>query len=179
MNTPTDTLAERLLHAADHILICRPALNARESASRLMAQHHTMMKQTERIAELESELEEVRGYYTSALDSERMWRAKADCYWQELADAQGDAEAWKREAMIGNARLRGEMHPDDNGIVSPDEIIPRLQAELETERALADRLALSLDIALGDWSELYATHETTAYDQAQITLAAWKEARRE
>ena len=48
----------------------------------------------------------------------------------------------------------------------------------EAERALADRLALSLDIALGDWSELYATHETPAYDEAQVTLAAWKEARR-
>lgn len=53
---------------------------------------------------------------------------------EEISDLQGDVEAWKRETMIANARLRGEKHPDDNGAISPKEIIPKLQRELAEER---------------------------------------------
>jgi len=93
MNIPTETLAERLTaHNAwrrgenDEQPVNATLLGKTldHAASRLLAQHETMMRQTECIAELEKELEEVRDYYTSALDSERMWRAKADRYWQEL-----------------------------------------------------------------------------------------------
>ena len=49
---------------------------------------------------------------------------------RELAEAINDAEAWKREAQISEARLRGEKHQDDNGIVSPSEIVTKLHIEL-------------------------------------------------
>ncbi len=173
-----------------------------ESASRLLAQQATMTKQDERIAELEKELAEMSENYRDASNASHSWKLKAERYWQELeewkdkfdaselthaatradlrdatkqlVEAQGDAESWKREAMIADARLRGEKHPDDNGIVSPGEIIPRLQAKLQAERALADRLA--------HWMSALDVEEVIPADwqqSVQNTLAAWKEARRE
>lgn len=66
------------------------------------------------------------------------WEAGKKSSERELAEARGDAEAWKREALIADARIRGEKHPDDNGIVSPKELIPRLERELAEARELAE-----------------------------------------
>jgi hypothetical protein len=170
-NTPTETLAERLREILGMVDRTDESLLV-ESASRLLAQHATMTKQDERIAELERQLAEMTDQCQSWADSSRDWKAKAERYWQELAEAQHDAESWKREALIANARLRGERHPGDNGIVSPGEIIPRLQAELQAERALADRLGLWLDAVLGD-------HDKYDLMNADEALAAWKGARNE
>ena len=63
---------------------------------------------------------------------------------EEISDLQGDVEAWKRETMIANARLRGEKHPDDNGAISTKEIIPKLQRELAEAREQRDTLAEAL-----------------------------------
>jgi len=57
---------------------------------------------------------------------------------EEISDLQGDVEAWKRETMIVNARLRGEKHPDDNGTISTKEIIPKLQRELAEARSMTE-----------------------------------------
>lgn len=57
---------------------------------------------------------------------------------KEISDLQGDVEAWKRETMIANARLRGEKHPDDNGAISTKEIIPKLQRELAEARSMTE-----------------------------------------
>lgn len=57
---------------------------------------------------------------------------------EEISDLQGDVEAWKRETMIVNARLRGEKHPDDNGAISTKEIIPKLQRELAEARSMTE-----------------------------------------
>ena len=67
---------------------------------------------------------------------------------KEISDLQGDVEAWKRETMIANARLRGEKHPDDNGAISTKEIIPKLQRELAEAREQRDMLAKALDLSL-------------------------------
>lgn len=71
------------------------------------------LQQQEQIEQLERELAEAR---------------------KEISDLQNDVEAWKRETMIANARLRGEKHLDDNGVISPKEIIPKLQRELAEAR---------------------------------------------
>jgi hypothetical protein len=60
---------------------------------------------------------------------------------RELAEAINDAEAWKREAQISEARLRGEKHQDDNGIVSPSEIVTKLHIELAEITKQRDALA--------------------------------------
>lgn len=65
---------------------------------------------------------------------------------KEISDLQGDVEAWKRETMIANARLRGEKHPDDNGAISTKEIIPKLQRELSEAREQRDTLAEALEM---------------------------------
>jgi hypothetical protein len=67
----------------------------------------------------------------------------------EIRDLRGDVEAWKRETLIANARLCGEKHPDDNGIVSPDEIIPKLQREL-AEAIESREFQLQLNVQLNE-----------------------------
>lgn len=70
---------------------------------------------------------------------------------KEISDLQGDVEAWKRETMIANARLRGEKHPDDNGAISTKEIIPKLQRELSEVTKQRDALVEALDNCLGGY----------------------------
>lgn len=71
---------------------------------------------------------------------------------KEISDLQGDVEAWKRETMIANARLRGEKHPDDNGAISTKEIIPKLQRELSEVTKQRDLLIEGLEkLASCDW----------------------------
>jgi hypothetical protein len=69
---------------------------------------------------------------------------RAEQLQRELAEAMDDAEAWKREAQISEARLRGEKHQDDNGIVSPSEIVTKLHIELDEVTKQRDALAEAL-----------------------------------
>lgn len=68
-------------------------------------------------------------------------------------EAREEAEHWKTEYEIVVARLHGEKHPRDNGIISEHEIIPKLTRERdearEDARLLAERLTrLELDSSL-------------------------------
>jgi chromosome segregation ATPase len=190
MNTPTETLAESLR------MICSSFSDAKyseiskallQSASRLLAQHETMMKQDERIAALEAELEAVRGYYTSALDSERMWRAKADRYWQELEQERQD----RKQADLDTIRALGERNDarkeleetskdylclaellDGHDATECRANLVRMKADLQAERALADRLAEAME----RWKELAGYNFTPS--TADEALAALKDARR-
>lgn len=50
---------------------------------------------------------------------------------RERDEAREDAEHWKIEYEIVEARLNGVKHERDNGIVSEREIIPKLESMLE------------------------------------------------
>jgi predicted RNase H-like nuclease (RuvC/YqgF family) len=102
---------------------------------------------------------------------------------EEISDLQGDVEAWKRETMIANARLRGEKHPDDNGAISPKEIIPKLQRELaEAQNTLKQCLSImpvgyvpthtveNIPEMIGDLAKALA-EETTEREQLERELA--------
>lgn len=51
---------------------------------------------------------------------------------------------WKMEYEIIAYRLRGRVHPRDNGIVAPDEVIPKLTLERDEARERAAKLAAQL-----------------------------------
>lgn len=50
---------------------------------------------------------------------------------RERDEAREDADHWKIEYEIVVARLCGKRHPRDNGIVSDDEVIPKLISSLD------------------------------------------------
>ncbi len=86
---------------------------------------------------------------------------------EEISDLQGDVEAWKRETMIANARLRGEKHPDDNGAISPKEIIPKLQRELAEAREQRDALTKAM-------TEYMDHHIQHGFVTTAETIKAWQ-----
>ena len=65
------------------------------------------------------------------------FRKSGECYFHSMlckereahSETREDLEHWKTEYEIVVARLRGERHPHDNGIIAPDEIIPKLTCE--------------------------------------------------
>ena len=61
-----------------------------------------------------------------------------------------DLEHWKTEYEIVVARLRGERHPRDNGIIALDEIIPKLTSERDEARAVLSNISHYLSCGLGD-----------------------------
>jgi hypothetical protein len=195
MNTPTETLAERLtsLNAWRRGEVDDRPISAKligetieESARRLLAQQATIATLDARIAELEGQLEEVRGYYTDALDSSRIWKAKADRYWQELEQERQD----RKQADLDTIRALGERNDarkeleetskdylclaellDGHDATECRANLVRMKADLQAERALADRLGFWLDVALSD-------HDKYDLMNADEALAAWKDARR-
>lgn len=64
------------------------------------------------------------------------YRKRTDELFRERDEAREDAEHWKIEYEIIEARLCGVKHERDNGIVSPREIIPKLLKLVE--RAIDD-----------------------------------------
>ena len=71
---------------------------------------------------------------------------------RERDEAREEAAHWKTEYEIVVARLCGKKHPRDNGIISEQEIIPKLEHERDT--AIIER-----DQVIDMWSHLYAcTH---------------------
>ena len=57
---------------------------------------------------------------------------------RELNESRDDAEHWKIEWEIVEARLCGWKHPRDNGIIFEHEIIPKLQRERDEAREKLD-----------------------------------------
>ncbi|MFN4909405.1 MAG: hypothetical protein ACK5H0_10290 [Bacteroidota bacterium] len=64
---------------------------------------------------------------------------------EQCDELKEDRDAWKSEALIMDARLRGVKHPNDNGIFSPDEVIPKLEREIASVKEQRDRLAEELN----------------------------------
>jgi len=78
-------------------------------------------------------------------------REQRDRLQNELNELKEDRDAWKSEALIMDARLRGVKHPNDNGIFSPDEVIPKLEREIAAVTEQRDRLAEALRIVMADY----------------------------
>ena len=57
---------------------------------------------------------------------------------RELNESRDEAEHWKIEWEIVEARLCGWKHPRDNGIIFEHEIIPKLQRERDEARKEAE-----------------------------------------
>jgi predicted RNase H-like nuclease (RuvC/YqgF family) len=143
-----------------------------------------MREQRDRLAE-EIENLKASGIHTCHDQCKRpmcVMRRERDRLQNELNELKEDRDAWKSEALIMDARLRGVKHPNDNGIFSPDEVIPKLERELAETGEERDRLAEAMDrIAV-----LYESKEMTgtvdqriadAYDMrcmARAALAAVK-----
>jgi hypothetical protein len=70
------------------------------------------------------------------------FRKSGECYFHSMlckereahSETREDLQHWKTEYEIVVARLRGEKHPRDNGIIAPDEIIPKLTCERDEAR---------------------------------------------
>jgi hypothetical protein len=69
-----------------------------------------------------------------------------DQHERECAELKEERDAWKSEALIMDARLRGVKHPNDNGIVSPDEVIPKLESEIVALKETAERYRLAANL---------------------------------
>lgn len=148
-----------------------------DAAAEQMAQHARQLERE--LADLNDQITILRSDEKRLEGFAKTYRLRADEAEDQLAALTcEEGELW--ELRQANARMRNNLASLSKlHAVEMSKAQESFERELAAERALADRLALSLDIALGDWSELYATHETPAYDEAQVTLAAWKEARRE
>jgi uncharacterized coiled-coil DUF342 family protein len=71
-------------------------------------------------------------------------RRERDRLQNELNELKEDRDAWKSEALIMDARLRGVKHHNDNGSFSPDEVIPKLERELAAVTEELDGLRQSI-----------------------------------
>ena len=72
---------------------------------------------------------------------------------QERDEAREDAADWKIEYEIVVARLRGKKHPNDNGIVAPDEIIPKLTRERDEAREELNRITEAANAVVDRWEQ--------------------------
>ena len=98
-----------------------------------------------------------------------------------------DLEHWKTEYEIVVARLRGERHPRDNGIIALDEIIPKLTSERDEAqvaiRVLAEhgeaeiqRITKERDEAREAWYEMQSSFERSR-DEVEKLIRERDEAR--
>jgi hypothetical protein len=120
------------------------ALMADQGHKRTIYEHIQVMETHAR--QLERELAEAKAElkkYTTDSGDDSLYNVRR--LRKELTEAKGDAEAWKREAQISDARFRGEKHPDDNGIVSPSEIVTKLHIELAEVTKQRDALSEALE----------------------------------
>lgn len=83
-------------------------------------------------------------------------------------------EHWKIEYEIVEARLRGKKHQRDNGIISEEEIIPKLTRERDEAREALDCLlsVIGLTPIAGNREALQ-----DAVDQGLAVLRKWEEAK--
>jgi hypothetical protein len=103
---------------------------------RLSSVCRELREQRDRLAE-EIENLKASGIHTCHDQCKRpmcVMRRERDRLQNELNELKEDRDAWKSEALIMDARLRGVKHPNDNGIFSPHEVIPKLERELAEAR---------------------------------------------
>lgn len=129
----------------------------------------------------ESKAERYRQERDKAINDIVGWKNKWDCAVtmgakaeNERDDAKEESAHWKIEYEIIEAKLRGEKHSRDNGIIHPEEIIPKLERERDEARETLARITHA-SLRVRQLEEDYADWEKAIEDLLDLCTSQLKE----